>query len=87
MATPSSPAETENVVDAFVQSVNNLGLHHQFLGRGVTTVEGALAEGEAYLLVNQMHRNRGVSRQVEVGLSATRDDMEAGPPRLLPLDS
>jgi len=29
--------------DAFVQSINDLGLHHQFLVRGVTTVEGALA--------------------------------------------
>jgi len=38
--------------DAFVQSINDLGLHHQFLARGVTTAEEALAEGEAYLLAN-----------------------------------
>jgi len=37
--------------DAFVQSINDLELHHQFLARGVTTVESALAEGEAYLLM------------------------------------
>jgi len=43
--------------DAFVQSINDLGLHHQFLTRKVTTVEGALAEGEAYLLASTMHRN------------------------------
>jgi len=36
--------------DAFVQSIYDLGLHHQFLARGVTTVEGALAVGKAYLL-------------------------------------
>jgi len=41
--------------DAFVQSINNLGLHHQFLAKGVTTVEGALAVGEAYILVRHMH--------------------------------
>lgn len=76
MATPSSPAETENVVDAFVQSVNNLGLHHQFLARGVTTVEDTLVEGEAYLLANQMHRNRGASHQVEVGPLAARDNTD-----------
>jgi len=32
--------------DAFVQSVNDLGLHHQFLARGVTTVEGAFHKGK-----------------------------------------
>jgi len=52
--------------DAFVQSFNDLGLNHQFLARGITTVENALAEGEAHLLANQMHRNRGNSRQVEI---------------------
>jgi len=36
--------------DAFVQSINDLGLHHLFLARGATTVEGALTEREAYLL-------------------------------------
>jgi len=56
--------------DAFVQSINDLGLHHQFLAKGVTTVEGALAVGEAYILANQMHRNRVVSRQVDAGPSA-----------------
>jgi len=56
--------------DAFVQSINNLGLHHQFLAKGVTTVEGALAIGKAYILANHMHRNRVVSRQVDAGPSA-----------------
>jgi len=51
--------------DAFVQSINDLGLHHQFLARGVTTVEDALAVGEAYILVSHMHRNRVASRQVD----------------------
>jgi len=63
-----------------VQSVNDLGLHHQFLARGVTTVKGTLAEGEAYLLANQMHKNRGVSRQVEVEPAAAQIDPNAGLP-------
>jgi len=68
--------------DAFVQSINDLGLHHQFLARGVTLVEGVRAEGEAYLLANQMHRNRGISCQVKVEPSAAQIDSEAGhPPR------
>jgi len=29
--------------DAFVQSINDLGLHHQFQARGIITAEGALA--------------------------------------------
>jgi len=66
--------------DAFVQSVNDLGLHHQFLAKEFTTVESALAEGEACLLANQMHKNRGISRQVEVEPSAAQIDPEAGPP-------
>jgi len=33
--------------DAFVQSIIDLGLHHQVLARGVTTVEGALTEEDA----------------------------------------
>jgi len=56
--------------DAFVQSINDLGLHHQFLARGVTTVEGAHAVGEAYLLASHMHRNRVASRQVDMEPSA-----------------
>jgi len=39
--------------DVFVQSANDLGLLHQFLARRVTTVGGALAEREAYLLATQ----------------------------------
>jgi len=37
--------------DAFVQSINDLGLHHQLQAKGVTTVKGALTVGEAYFLV------------------------------------
>jgi len=56
--------------DAFVQSINDLGLHHQFLARGVTAVEGALAVGEAYCLASNMHQNRKASRQVDMEPSA-----------------
>jgi len=63
--------------DVFVQSVTDLGLYHQFLARGVTTVEGTLVEEEAYLLANQMHKNRGTSREVEVEPSAAQIDPNA----------
>jgi len=56
--------------DAFVQSINDLGFHHQLQAKGVTTVEGALAVGEAYILANHMHRNRVASRQVDAEPSA-----------------
>jgi len=56
--------------DAFVQFINDSGLHHQLQAKGVTTVEGALAAGETYILANHMHRNRVASRQVYAGLSA-----------------
>jgi len=65
--------------DAFVQSINDLGLHHQFLARGITTVEGALAEGEAYLLVSHMHRNRVASCQVDMEPSAAPAKPNAEP--------
>jgi len=66
--------------DAFVQSINDLGLHHQFLARGVTTVEGALAEGEAYLLASHMLRNRVASRQVDMEPSVAPVNPNTGPP-------
>jgi len=55
--------------DASVQSINDLGLYHQFLAKGVITVKAALTVGEAYLLVNHMHCNRVASRQVDSGPS------------------
>ena len=53
-----------------MQSINNLGLHHQFQAKGVTTVEGALAIGEAYVLASHMHQNRMALPQVDAGPSA-----------------
>jgi len=69
--------------DAFVQSINDLGINQQFLARGVTTVEGALAEGEAYLLASHMHINRGTTRQVDMEPSAAPADPGTGSPHLL----
>jgi len=42
--------------DAFVQSLNDLGLHHELQARGVTAVEDVLCEGETYLLAKQLHK-------------------------------
>jgi len=52
--------------DAFVQSLDDLGLHHQLQARGATIVEDALREGEAYLLAKQLHRAHLSSQQVTV---------------------
>jgi len=46
---PETPQQNYTF-DAFVQSLNDLGLHHQLQAKGVTTIEAALQEGEAYLL-------------------------------------
>jgi len=70
-----------------MQSINDLGLYHQFLAREVTTVESALREGEARLLANQMHRNNGVSRQVKAEVATTHNDTGAATPRLPSLDN
>jgi len=43
-------------IDAFVQFLNDLGLHHQFLAREVVIVEDTLRECETYLLAIQLHR-------------------------------
>jgi len=66
--------------NAFVQSINDLGLHHQFLVRRVTTVESALAEGKAYPLASHMHQNRVASRQVDMEPSAAPAAPNAGTP-------
>jgi len=68
--------------DAFVQSVNDLGLHYQFLARAVITAEGALAEREANLLANHTHKNRGASRRADLEPSAAAADLDAGLLRL-----
>jgi len=52
--------------DAFVQFLNDLGLHHQLQARGVTTIEDALHEGGAYLLAKQPHRAHVSSQQITV---------------------
>jgi len=75
---PQANRERNNY-DAFVQSINDLGLHHKFLARGVTTVEGALAEGEAYLLASHMHRNRVASCQVDMEPSVDPAEPNSGP--------
>jgi len=68
--------------DVFVRSINDVGLHHQFLARGITMVKGALAEGEAYLLANHMHKNRGAFRHVDLEPSAALAAPMAGHPRV-----
>jgi len=60
-----------------MQSINDLGPHHQFLARGVATVEDTLREGEAYLLATQLHRSRVVSHQVEAELATAHNEAEA----------
>jgi len=50
--------------DTFVQSLNDLGLHHQFQARGITMVENALHKGKAYLLAKQLHRGHMILQLV-----------------------
>jgi len=50
--------------DVFVQFINDLGLHHQLQARGVTTIEAALQEGEAYLQAERLYRVTQSSQQV-----------------------
>jgi len=52
--------------DAFVQSLNDLGLHHQLQAKGLTTIEDALRKGEAYFLAKQLHRAHVSSQQITV---------------------
>jgi len=60
--------------DAFVQSLNDLGLQHQLQARGVTTIEDALCKGEAYLLAKQLYRAHLSSQQVTVELKEDRHE-------------
>jgi len=75
------PANRERYTyDAFVQSINDWGLHRQFLARGVTTVEEALPVGEAYLLASSMHQNRVAFRHVDTEPSAAPSASSADDP-------
>jgi len=53
--------------DAFVQSLNDLGLHHQLHAREVNKIEDALHEGKVYLLAKQFHRAQVSSQQITTG--------------------
>jgi len=44
--------------DTFMQSLNDLRLHNQFLATIAQTVEDARGEGEASLLAAQLHKSR-----------------------------
>jgi len=58
--------------DAFVQSLNDLGLHHQLQAKGVTTIEGALQEGEVYLSAKQFHTEvPGPDYPIQVAITTT----------------
>jgi len=61
--------------DAFVQSLNDLGLHHQLQAREVTTIEDTLCEGEAYLLAQQLHRAHTSCLQVMVEPLAEHNEL------------
>jgi len=52
------------ILDDFTQSLNNLGLHHQLQEKGVTTIEAALQEGEAYLQAQQLYETAQTSPRV-----------------------
>jgi len=52
------------ILDDFTQSLNNIGLHHQLQAKGVTTIEAALQEGEAYLQAQQLYQATQTSKQV-----------------------
>lgn len=53
--------------DTFVQSLHDLGLHHQLQARGVTMIKDALHKGEAYILAKQFHRAQVSSQQITMG--------------------
>jgi len=51
-------------LDDFTQSLNDIGLYHQLNGRGVTTIEVALQEREAYPQAERLYRATQNSQQV-----------------------
>jgi len=73
--------------DAFVQSLNDLGLHHQLQAREVTTIEDALREGEAYLLAKQLHRAHVSSQQITVEPGPDTPTQVAATTTLSPLEA
>jgi len=72
--------------DAFVQSLNDLGLHHQLQARGVTTIEDALHEGEAYLLAKHLYRAHVSSQQITVEPGPDTPTQVAAATTLSPLE-
>jgi len=43
------------MLEDFAHSINHPSLHHQFQAKGVTSIEAALQEGEAYLQAQRLY--------------------------------
>jgi len=52
------------ILEDFTQSLNDLSLHHHLQAKGVTTIEAALQEGEAYLQAQRLCEAAQTPQQV-----------------------
>jgi len=75
------------ILEDFTQSINNPGFHHQLQAKGVTIIEAALWEGEAYLQAQRLYKtSQQVTRLRGLAPAATTNtspSLEAATDRLI----
>jgi len=58
-------------LEDFTQSINHPSLNHQLQARGVTSLEAALREGEAYLRAQRLHEDSQTENRLPGGVPMT----------------
>jgi len=75
------------IFEDFTQSINHSGLHHQLQAKGVTSIEAALQEGEAYLQAQRLYetpqQETRLSRQTPATTINTSHSPETATDRLM----
>jgi len=73
------------MLEDFTRSINHPSLHHQFQAKGVTSIEAALREGEAYLQAQRLYETpQQVTRlRGRAPVTTTRASLDVATDRLL----
>jgi len=73
------------MLEDFTHSINHPSLHHQFQAKGVTSIEAALTEGEAYLQAQRLYETRQqVTRlQGQASMTTINTSLDSATDRLI----
>jgi len=73
-----TPYQEQYTYEAFVQSLNDSGLHLLLLAKRATTIEDAVRWGVAYLLAIQLHQQKQLPPAQVAATTTTTANVEIG---------